>query len=641
MRPRENSTVAVDLSSFNMRGVFEGIGEDATLWYQHVQTLANPFFEGRVNESDGTERARNYIQFYFELYGLDPAFPADGSSSLAAWSSYRQPFDFRTRGRLTLEVDDVHAAIDGRALIDGEDFTFLGVSGSGDVDAPVTFVGYGIEDGSDGYSSFDEDTDLTGRIALLLRYEPLDEEGESQWREEGRTFSSFSRLDRKFRAVKERGAAGIILVNPPDCSEGRSGLESLRGGARFGRPLGIPALQFTPDAAESLLRSVDPEGRSLLQWRRLADEGRVTTVDLDDSTLASIGGQIERSRSGRTIPAENVGAVLRGKGDLADKWLVIGAHYDHHGYGMNGATPASGELMPGADDNASGTAGLLVLAKTLSEAYEHADDDENLRSVLFIAFDAEERGLHGSRHYCDNTTIEPEEMVAMLNMDMIGRLRSGEIYVLGTGTGEGLPELLDPLFEDSGLTISQTPGGSGRADDANFRRIGVPAMHFFTGIHDEYTTPQDKAHTVNPIGAVKVLDLLYDVAMGLVSTPNDVRYTVPEEAETSGVNHAYAPVRLGVQPGMGADLDTGIAVEAVSKGTSADLGGIKAGDVMLMWDDTVLDSMRTFATVLRQHKPGDVVTITVERDGEEIELDVMLKPSTGERRRPGQGHGGG
>jgi hypothetical protein len=637
-RPREAAARAIDVQSLNLRAVFESIGEDATLWYQHVQTLANPYFEGRADGSAGMERARDYLEFHFRLCALQPAFPAADSSpsSSGGWTSYRQPFEFHGGRRVDVAVEDAHAAIDDQPLVEHEDFVILGNSGSGEATGPVTFVGYGINRGRGGYSSFDRETDLTGRIALLLRYEPLDEDGSSRWTDEG--FTPQAGLARKMSAVAERGAEGIILVNPPGCRAGRTGLESLEGSRGFGRSTGVPTIQVTPEIADRILRHADPEGRDLMTLRQLADRGDVTTVNLDDACRITFGAAVDRRRSSTMVPAANLGAVLPGRGGLADEWLVIGAHYDHNGYGWFGTTPEAGALMPGADDNASGTAGLLVLAKMLSETYAEADTDGDLRSILFVAFDAEERGLHGSRYFCEHPTIEPERMTGLLNMDMIGRLRSDQLSIFGAGTGQGMPEILQAHIEESGLQVALSLAGSGQADDANFRSIGVPAMHFFTGMHAEYTTPADQAWTVNPVGAAKVLEFLYDISMDLVTRGELVAYVDPEP--NRGRDRGYARVRLGIRPGMADDLETGILIEGVSLDTSAHDAGIKGGDILLAWDGDPLEGMRDLFNHLQEHEPGDVVMLRIQRGEEELELPVTLKASEG-GGRPGRGEHGG
>jgi hypothetical protein len=603
----------------DFRGTLETLGPDGLLWYQHVMTLANPYFEGRVNGTDGGLRAREYIQWWFQKYGLEPAFPTEDSGSDLV--SYRQPFEFSTGASMRVTIERGEMSFNGADLIADEQFTVLGNSGTGEVTAPITFVGYGIEDGRDGYTSFDADTDLTGRIALLLRYEPLNEKGVSQWANE--RFSRAAGVGNKINAVIDRGAAGVILVNPPNCRDGRTGLEPLDRSRRFGRDLSVPIVQITPVTAESMLATLDGD-RTFYQLRRLADNAEVTTLDFSDDHTVSLATDVRWKSSSAGVSAANVGGVLRGRGALRDEWVVIGGHHDHNGYGWFGTKPEDGPLFPGADDNASGTSGVLVLAKTLSEYYAETEEVD-LRSILFMTFDAEERGLYGSAHFADNPSIEPSRINAMLNMDMIGRLRSNNLSVLGTSTAEGLEARLDPYFKSSGMRIAATPAGSGRSDDANFAKLNIPALHFFTGMHPEYTTPDDHGWTVNPAGAVKVIALMHDIAIDFATTPDRLVFSAP--GRTQGEDRGYAKVRLGVRPGMN-ELATGILVESVSANTSAADGGIIDGDVMLTWNTEELVDLAALMEHLGEHKPGDVVVIRVRRGEEELDLNVTLKASS-------------
>ena len=621
--PRER-VVPVDAEEVSLRQVLEDLGEDATLWYQHVQTLANPFFEGRVPGSHGGELTTAYVEFFLRLYGLEPAFPADGrmteETPRTQRASYRQPFTFGLRESDT-KVIAAKLLLDGEPLADGADFVVLANSASGEISAPVSFVGYGITDGPDGYSSFEAEADLSGRVALLLRYAPLDEEGEPLWNE--RQYRRQSRIARKMRAVARLGAAAILMVNPPGAALGSEGLESIQPSRGFGRGLDIPVFQITPDVAEGLLVEADPQGRGLETWRHLADTGAVKTVDLLDTL--TVRAQTEVERRPRRVAGANVGGILRGRGELAEEWVVIGAHHDHLGHGaLGGINPVNrGQLHPGADDNASGTAGVLVLAKKLSEAYADAPNDADLRSVLLLTFDAEEAGLHGSRYFAQHPSIDPAAISLVINMDMIGRLRSHTVSVLGTATAKGLPEVLEPLFQHSGLTVSVSGGGSGRSDDASFHRIGVPALHFFTGMHREYTSPADQAYTVNPGGAEEVLDLVFDIAQDVARRPEQLVFEKPPARR--GRDRGYAQVRLGIRPGMAEDDLPGVLVDEVFTDTAADKAGIQDGDVITVWGNETIEGLRDLFTMLQEHKPGDTVTLTVLRGGMTVTVQVTFK----------------
>jgi aminopeptidase YwaD len=621
----KNTAVAPSVSSeeVDLRKIFEDLGPDATLWYQHVQTLANPFFEGRWPTSRGCELAAEYIEFYFKQYGLEPAFPGEiaqlGGEHTRAFTSFRQPFDFASPSP-NVKVLQAGNSINGEPLIDGSDFTVLGVSGDGNITAPVTFVGYGIEHGQDDYTSFDEQVDLTGRIAMVLRYEPLNDEGKSQW--STARFSRFAGVALKMKALTDRGAAGIILVNPPGAVDGKTGLESLRDSSRFGPRLKIPAFQVTPEVADRIIRQGDGQKRDLLTLRQLADKGEIKTLNLDESVLVSLNSALHVDDRMNT---QNVAAVLRGKGNLADQWVVIGAHYDHVGFGYTGARPQNvGKLHPGADDNASGTAAVLIAAKRLSQNYADSSDGANLRSVMFVAFSAEEAGLFGSKKFVDDNPIDPKSINLMINMDMIGRLRSNNLLVQGTGTAEGLATLCKPHFEKSGLTISLTLGGGGPSDHATFYRAGIPVLFLFTGEHPEYHQPTDRAYTVNPAGAMKVIELLEDITMEAASRPERLKYV--QTSAGGGGRNTGARVRLGIQPDYQAELETGVKVEAVSEGTSAAVAGIQAGDILLTWNGEALAGGQKLFEFLSKAEPGEKVTIVLLRGEREMTVEVTLKP---------------
>lgn len=625
----ENDAVAVDAETVDIARIFEDLDPVAREWYQHVMTLSNPWFEGRAPGSDGIERASDYIEFWFRQHGLEPAFPASEAKGDAAsddWTSYRQPFEMGGGRARIMRAD---ASIDGRQLEAGRDFTVLGNSGTAEVSAPLAFVGYAIEDGPDGWSSFgDEGGSLDGRIAIVFRYEPLDDDGRSRF--SSRRFSSHASIPEKMKAIADRGAAGIVLVNPPGALFGKEGLEDSPSG-RFGAGLDIPVVQVLPEVAERMIAAAGGEG-DLMDWRRKADEGGHGVVPIGDAEAVMLATEVNPGIN-RTA---NVGGVLAGRGDLADEWIVIGGHYDHVGFGDFGAMPSNrGRLHPGADDDASGTSGVLMLAKLLGEAYENADDDADLRSVLFMTFTAEESGLNGSRHYVEHPTLPAGSINAMLNLDMIGRLRSDTLAVGGMDSAWDMLERITPDFEASGLAIVADPNGRGPSDHASFFGAGIPVLFFFTGTHDVYHRPGDFGWTVNPRGAAKVIDLVESIAMRFATDPDKLKFGKKPEEAAAPVRPAgpdpndrgYAPVRLGIRPGMGGGDSFGVKVEGVSPGTSAAEGGILEGDVIVAWGGEDLIDVMDMVTRLRNHKPGDVVKMVVLRDGKEVELDVTMKAS--------------
>jgi hypothetical protein len=576
---------------------FEESGPLAVEFFEHLTLLSNPWLGGRQPGSEGSQIAGNYIVWNLEKFGLIPAFDQA--------TSWYQPFNFQIDNEAPTLLNSF-VAVEDMALIPDRDYVVLGNSGSGDVTAPVTFIGYSIEEGEGGYSSFEEDTDLTGQVALMLRYEPLDENGASQWAR--RRFGPSSNIKDKMQAVIDRGAAGVILVTPPNCRDGRRGLELNRSN-RFGETE-IPIVQFSRTAAELLLSDLD-----LLSLQKLADAGETAPIDLGSVSLRT---EVEH----QGLRAKNIGGVIQGRGDLADEWIVIGGHYDHVGYGYTG-TSSPGVLHRGADDNASGSSAVLLLARLLSEYYAETEDDE-LRSILILFFDAEESGLRGSAHFVDEPTIDLDKINVMINLDMVGRFRDDTLMLGGTGTAEEFSTLIPEVIEASSIKGSLSPGGTGPSDHTNFYKEDIPVLFFFTGMTDEYHTPDDKASTVNPAGGAMVTKIAEVFAKRFV---NDDWLTFKSNTQ-SGSSRSMrmpSPVRLGVHPSYSDILETGILLTSVSEGTSAADAGLQADDVLLSWNEVELTGGKKLMELLKESAPGDEVDFTVRRDNSNIIVKVILK----------------
>jgi Peptidase family M28/PDZ domain/PA domain len=611
-QPKEDG-VTVDAATVNLRKIFEDLGPDATEWYQHVQTLSNPWFEGRAPGSKGHDLAIDYVEWWMKQYGLAPAF---GGASAGTEPSYRQPFELTGRER---QVRSSNVSLAGKSITSGTEYAVMSVSASGAVSGSLAFAGYAISAGEEGYTSFDGDDDIKERIVIFLRYEPLDQDGKSKWA--GSRFSQWSNLAGKLDELQKRGAAAIIMVNPPGAKEGKTGLEGLRS-SRWGNDLKIPFIQITAGEADSLVKLADPEGRDLLTLRKACDEGALKDFAMKSDVRVSI----ETNLGDAKVPTANVGGVLAGKGSLKDEWIVIGGHFDHVGYGLFGADPSNrGRVHPGADDNASGTAGVLLVSKQLKKTYDEAPAGANLRSILFIGFSAEESGLDGSRHWVKNPTIPADRINVMLNMDMIGRLRSDTLSVGGVDSADNFGQMIDPLFADSGLEIHADPSGRGPSDHASFYNSGVPVLFFFTGTHDAYHKPGDHGWTVNPAGAMKIVNLVRKIALAAGSSTDRLVFKSSEGVATP--DRGYAGVRLGVMPAMGDTDVEGVLVESVSAETSAAEAGIMKGDVLVTWNGKELTSTGDMMSRLREHKPGDEVVIKIMRDGKDMEVTVKLKAS--------------
>lgn len=620
-RSAARSVARVSALDAPVAAVLDALGDEVKAFHAHVTTLSNPYFGGRVPGEPGIEAAADYIEHYFREFGLEPPFEevvrtADGSTVVEG--SYRQPFTVPGETVVQTARLSWRSAEASGDLRPEVDFDAAPFTGSGEGRGPVVFVGYGIESGPDGYTSFEGDPDLEGAIALVLRFEPMDGAGRSQWAE-GDGWSGRAGLTPKFRALTDRGVAGVVIVTPDVADDPRAGeIMSVRG-TRFGGRGETPVASMSPDAARAMLAAA---GASFDDLKAAADRGPHGAIPIDGLS-ADLAVEVEREE----IRTANVGGVLPGRGDLADEYIVIGAHYDHVGMGQFGSR-SPGSLHPGADDNASGTSGVLLAAELLTTAYADLPEGADARSVLFLTFSAEEMGLLGSRHFVDEPPFSLSRVVAMINMDMIGRLRGGSLEALGVGTGAEFADLLGPHIRASGLDVSLSEQPGGRSDHASFSGAGVPAIAFFTGLHEDYHAPGDVGSKIHHKGAVRVVDLVAGFVFDLATRPDRVTFVEPERPRARAPRMRLS-VRLGIAPGNYADDQPGVLVGGVTDGTSAAEAGLTAGDRILRWNGEELLGVEGLMTQLAAAKPGDVARLVVLRDGREIEVRVTLKAAGG------------
>lgn len=612
---------------------------DSATFRRHSTTLANPFFEGRAPGTRGNLLAADYIEFHFKKFGLKPAFTEKGEGDQPGAPTYRQPFPFGSN----ISMKEAAITVNGPSpvkLEQGKDFTVLGFSGDAEATGPLVFVGYGINIGKDGYASYPGDADLKGKIAVVLRFEPMNEEGKSKWDDSGWSFHAG--LEPKIQQAVKRGAAGVILVSAPGADDERtSKLETLDNTKPAGKAVDVPVVMMTIEEADKLVRAGDEQGRSLMDLRKIAD---------DVETVVDKGSVIDLPKASVTVKAKvthdpiitsNMGGVLAGAGNLADQYIVIGAHYDHVGYGYfssRGGPDARGKVHPGADDNASGTSGMLMLAEKLTAAYAAMPADAPRRSILFMGFTAEESGLVGSHHYIKNMIVPKEQHAIMINLDMIGRYRGDDekqppLELGGVATAKGLEEFIKPMLDSSGLRIAPKPGGFGPSDHASFFAAGIPVLFFFTGLHEEYHAPGDTAETLNCDGAARIVELVDRIATACVTRPEAFEYNGDAESSpsaASGDPAADAParprskVRFGITPGDYSGND-GVLVGEVAEGGTAAEAGILKGDRMIKWNGEALTSVESWMPFLTKHEPGDKVDIVVVRDGKEVTVQATLK----------------
>ncbi|MFU8830346.1 MAG: M28 family peptidase, partial [Phycisphaerales bacterium] len=327
-------------------------------------------------------------------------------------------------------------------------------------------------------------------------------------------------------------------------------------------------------------------------------------------------------------------------------------------FGSRAGAAGRGVLHAGADDNASGTACILVMAQHLADYYEElsAADDENgtvtdRRSVIFVAFGAEEMGLLGAVHMANHLGIEVEQVAGMVNLDMVGRLRDSALEAYGVGTSESWEAMINAANDGPNLNINMVSAPGGRSDHAAFARRNIPAIHFFTGLHDDYHAPADTADRINMVGAVRIAhlgtNLVKDLAlrdenlewaaqrreMGAGSlNPRPRRDRAPEPAAEEAPAEEAAPdrpemrnrVRFGIAPGSYDEDRPGVLVGEVYDDTPASRAGLKTGDLIVTWGGEDVADVRAWFMKFSQHNPGDTVTFQVKRGEETLTLKAEL-----------------
>jgi hypothetical protein len=340
--------------------------------------------------------------------------------------------------------------------------------------------------------------------------------------------------------------------------------------------------------------------------------GFFQTYTARSAMLAHMGGL-------NAVQTQNVVAYQPGSdARLRNQVIVIGAHLDHLGRSaMSALDPeAKDAIRNGADDNASGSAVVLELARLINARPLR-------RTVVFVNFSGEELGLLGSQYFVDHSPVPVDSIVAMLNFDMVGRLRDDALMALGAGTAREWPAIIDSANARIGLRIRAFGDGFGASDHSSFFGKNMPVLHFFTNTHGDYHRATDDADKVNAAGAARIAALAEQVAREL--DRRDSRLTfVRAAAPVAAAPSAGSQVYLGSIPDMGSPEIKGLKLTGVRAGSPADSAGIKAGDIIVEFGGKAVSDLQTYSDALYSFKPGDVVAVTVVRGTERVKLSVKL-----------------
>ncbi len=579
---------------------------------QWVRFLSDDALEGRESGEPGCDRASELIAFEFTRLKLRPMGEA---------GSYFQEFTIPRGMKVLKETSLAAIGADGKEttfkLV--EEFVPVDVSAAGDVTAEVVFAGYGIRAPEFGYDDY-AGIEPKGKVVVVLRHAPSHEEKD-------RPFSSKAALEKhatfaaKADLAASLGAAALVIVNDPASSTTKE-KDDLKppGGGAAGK---LPVVQVIWRGAGKRLSDALDVGLSKRQTQIDAKDqpksDSLPGVRMHVRCALEADVRKVRNIAGLLVPGKPAAAgAITGDGPVAKaaseprETVVVGAHYDHVGRGKFGslASNSGSKIHNGADDNASGTSAMLEIAGALVDRRA-----ELTRSILFLAFSGEELGLLGSKRYVENPLVPLADTVAMLNLDMVGRLDE-RLFIGGTGTSPIWPDVIETLAKASFKTpIRMWPGGKAPSDHETFYARGMPVLFFFTGLHGDYHRPSDDWNTLNYDGLVRVARLASLVALDVATRKERPSFT---KCDAGGFE-------VGPYLGIGIDpKPDGPCISHVDDKSPGKQAGAKEGDRLVAWNGTPITDANVWNDFLSKAKSGDKIELTVERKGKKVKLAVTI-----------------
>jgi hypothetical protein len=575
-----------------------------------VAYLASDALQGRRTGTKGNNLAAEYLKNAFRKIGLEPAGtpPAKGKPP-----RYEQPFPYVAGVALGRKNSLRYAIWRGSSLSFGletrvgKDWLPMAFSSNGKLEGvSAVFAGYGISDQSlnrDDYAGLD----VKDKVAIVFAGAP-----------EGVPTTRASDARAKAINARQHGAkACVIIANEEKFADDRLAKLSYDNAGEAG----LPVMAVSREVAVVWLAGGHAERLADLQQKAKTQNPRDIVLD---TGAVSLSATVDLTRN--TVKANNIIGVLPGNDpNLKNEAIVIGAHYDHLGLGGEGSgslAPKAGDIHHGADDNASGTAGLLELARLF------AAEKRNRRTLIFIAFSGEEEGLLGSNFYVNNPAWPLDKTVAMINMDMIGRMRDKKMTVGGIGTAQEFRPLIEQLNSQTPVAVTNakrfdlalSEDGFGPSDHSSFYAKQIPVLFFFTGAHEDYHKPSDTAEKINYEDEARILQMVSEALKAIDGNDKRPTYAVAK-ASGEGRRSPTFNVTLGVIPGY-AESSDGMKLDGVREGSPADKAGLKAGDKVTKLGGFDIKNVQDYTYALGQLKANVEYEVVVTRGGETLTLKI-------------------
>lgn len=576
-----------------------------------IEYLASDKLEGRRTGEPGAKLAAEYIAQQFAAIKLRPGYD---SKKADLKPSYFQPFPYvtgvamaETRNSFQLDFTGKQASIDSSSAIP------VGFSPNASVaKANIVFAGYGIVSKDPVFDDYGEN-DVRGKVVMVLDGTP----------DNDNPHTPFYRFDVRTKALiaKDKGAAGLILISREEKFNDDK-LTRLTYDQSLGEAA-LPTFVISRETAARILK-INPAELSIMEGvvELKANTSAKVTVTLRNAE-PTISFQVSLVK--KQADAFNVIGILQGTDPtLKNEAIVIGGHYDHLGHGGQGSLAAnSTEIHHGADDNASGTAAVIELARQFAKA------KNNKRTLIFMCFSGEEEGLLGSNYYVNDPVWPLDKTVAMINMDMIGRLNENKLTIGGIGTAAEWKKIVDdshwarPWIGDSApfsFKFQLNEDGFGPSDHSSFYSKKIPVLFFFTGTHSDYHKPSDTADKINYDGEYDVAGYIWNVINVVDQNPTRPTYNVAKSSMGGG--RSGFNISLGTIPNY-ADATDGLLLDGVRDGSPAANAGVKAGDKVVRLAGHDIRNVMDYTYVLGEMKAGDEYEIVVLRGGERLTMKIV------------------
>lgn len=572
---------------------------------EYVRYLASDELEGRFPGSNGNIKAADFIQEKFLSFGLKPFN-----------GSYRQNFPFPERYVISEKTSIVWNKLIEKPGLPKEmwkpiqkpwrlgiDFQPLAISDNGTVTGELVFVGYGITAKDIDYDDY-AGIDATGKIVIVLI-----DSSEGQPKDE--RFIPYSKISYKAMNAREHGAIGIIFVKVQ--TDSANVFYPLKISSMV-KNSGIIAVQ----ASRTELAKFFPPNANLYPVELEMQKTKKPKSFYIPNTSVTI--TVELNKEYVDIP-NVVGFIPGTDPTLSSEYIVIGAHFDHLGWGTEnslyrGKVP---QIHNGADDNASGTSAILYLAEKLAQ-------NPLRRSVIFVAFNAEEEGLLGSSYFVKNPPVNLEKIVLMVNFDMVGRLRDNKLNIFGTGSSTTFDKVVDSIAVIDTLILTKGSEGYGPSDHSSFYGAKIPVLFLFTGAHSDYHLPTDDFEKINCDGIIKVAEYSYKILQRYGNTIEKPDYLIVKSEKKdsqNGGSPGYSKVWFGIIPNF-EDNPQGLRISGVSPGSPAEKAGLQADDVIIQMGKNKVKNLYDLTYILREFKPNEIVDVIALRNGKEIHFKVKF-----------------